>query len=63
MTILFLVLKSHMNNKMLSGNKYLIFEDVLEKVPHFFNQMEIDDLISNMNLTKSNTELFISRMK
>ena len=63
MTILFMVLKSHMNNKMLSGNKYLIFEDVLEKVPHFFNQMEIDDLISNMNLTKSNTELFISRMK
>lgn len=33
-----------------------------EKTPHFPNQ-EVNDLIRDMGLTKSNAEVFISRMK
>ena len=36
---------------------------VPEKTPHFPNQKEVNDLIRDMGLTKSNAELFISRMK
>ena len=36
---------------------------VPEKTPHFPNQKVVNDLIRDMGLTKSNAELFISRMK
>ncbi|KAK4320397.1 hypothetical protein Pmani_008748 [Petrolisthes manimaculis] len=37
--------------------------EVPEKVPHFPNQKEAIDLVRDMGLTKSNAELFISRLK
>ncbi|KAK3882316.1 hypothetical protein Pcinc_013308 [Petrolisthes cinctipes] len=37
--------------------------EVPEKVPHFPNKKEVNYLVRDMGLTKSNVELFISRMK
>lgn len=39
------------------------FEGILSSEPHFPNQKEMDDLVRDLGLTKSNAELLFSRLK